>query len=609
MPRAVRSFSVWVILIASLSAIVFLPGLGGGFVFDDRANIIENSALQSIGRGGGLADVFYAAYSFQPGGGSRALTMLSFALDSWRGGGAYSFKSTNLLIHVLTCAALAVLIRGLLLAGGKTIRQAECAAVVLAFFWAIHPLQVSSVLYVVQRMQTLVTLFMVLALWSYLSMRRAQMRGERSRRYGMLTLLFGALGFASKEDALLLPVYMMLLELTLLGFKAQRSEISTLLRRGYISCAAIGAAFYLLWVVPHYWHWGAYPGRDFSSYERLLTQARVLMMYLWQSLVPLPDFMRFYYDDYEISRGLFSPVTTFASVVALGSLLIWGWCWRLKRPVFSFGVFLFFAGHIITSNIINLEMVFEHRNQLPLIGVVLAVGELISPIIERRRSFVLKCLPILAAFLLLAGGASLRAYDWGEPLRFARKSVEIAPLSERAWLQLASVYADRSGMDPSDANFDLALAVCVRGEALTGSIPLLSNVIIYSTMQGHENFADFDSLVFRMSSAPMSAQNKNVLWVMLNAIDSGVLLDERGMLRLIDVVAARSSLAVDERLRIAAYIHNETHSPGRAFGYLRGAVELSSQGDPSIEALFVQLKQAGLEDWVIELKKIPRTGS
>ena len=49
----------------------------------------------------------------------------------------------------------------------------------LALAWAAHPLQVSAVLYVVQRIQTMGTLFLVLALWAYLQARQAQIeRGE-----------------------------------------------------------------------------------------------------------------------------------------------------------------------------------------------------------------------------------------------------------------------------------------------------------------------------------------------------------------------------------------------------------------------------------------------
>ena len=200
-------FLLLAVMLAAVAACFLLPGLSGGFVFDDRPNIIENTVLH-VSRLN-LDDLLYAAYSFQPGHGTRSLSMLSFALDYWRGDGLNPrvFKSTNLLIHALTTFALALMLRRLLTLAQWPPRRAAMGALVLALLWAIHPLQVSSVLYVVQRMQTLVTLFMVLALWAYMGMRHAQMEGRRSRLQGVLTVLFWVLGFAAKEDALLLPLY------------------------------------------------------------------------------------------------------------------------------------------------------------------------------------------------------------------------------------------------------------------------------------------------------------------------------------------------------------------------------------------------------------------
>src|SRR3546814_20968303 len=79
-----------------------------------------------------------------------------------------------------------------------------------------------------------------------------------------------------KEDSVLLPAYTLALELTVLRFSANSTRLAGILRRGYLIATLAGAAAYLLWVIPHYWQWSAYPGRDFSTPERLLTEARVL---------------------------------------------------------------------------------------------------------------------------------------------------------------------------------------------------------------------------------------------------------------------------------------------------------------------------------------------
>ncbi|KRG87706.1 hypothetical protein ABB34_03740 [Stenotrophomonas daejeonensis] len=600
-------FPLLAALLAMLAACLFLPGLGGGFIFDDKPNIIENTVLHLTSLK--LDDVLYAAYSFQPGHGSRSLSMLSFALDYLRGGGLdpQVFKTTNLLIHALTTLALALLLRRLLTAVQWPARRAATGALIFALLWAIHPLQVSSVLYVVQRMQTLCTLFMVLALWAYLAMRQAQMAGLRSRQYGVLAVLFWALGFAAKEDAVLLPLYAWVLELTVLRFRAAQPLLATVLRKGYLWLVVVGVVVYLLVVVPHFWRWQAYPGRDFDSWERLLTQGRVLVMYLGQIVLPMPGRMPFVYDDLSISRSLWQPAATLPAWLLVFGLLAWAWRWRTNRPLFAFGVLLFFAGHFITSNVINLELAFEHRNHLPLIGAVLAIGDLCMAACQRwavphRAGYGLLGLAIIG----LGTATGVRAHTWGDPLRQALETVKISPHSERAWLQLGGVYASRIQSRADNPSLDLTIATYQKGAAATGSATLLSNVVTFKTIRGNVTPADWEKFLTRLQQVPMNAQNRRIIWVMLNNVDREIPLDRGGVLRVIESISSRTGFRADEYLRIGAYIHNETREPGKALPYLRRAVEKSPPGDPDIDKLLTQLRAAGRGDWVQELEKLPR---
>src|SRR5690606_15022620 len=143
---------------------------------------------------------------------------------------------------------------------------------------------------------TLATLFIVLALWAYLHARRAQIEGRPGRTGMILTGLLGAIALSCKEDAVLLPGYLLALELTVLRFRTAEPALARRLQRSYLFAALLGAAVFLFVVVPYFWSWDTYPYRDFSSAERLLTQGRVLCLYLWQMLVPLPAHMPFFYD-------------------------------------------------------------------------------------------------------------------------------------------------------------------------------------------------------------------------------------------------------------------------------------------------------------------------
>jgi hypothetical protein len=600
-----KRFWTLAILVALLAAAVFLPGLGGGFIFDDRPNIVQNAALHLSKLN--LTELPFAVYSFQPGHGSRMLAMATFAFDYWRSGlDPRAFKATNIAIHAITTIALAWLYLGLLTQAGWARRRAWVAAAVLAAAWAVHPLQVSSVLYIVQRMQTLVTLFGVLTLIAYLRMRQAQILGERSRRYALLALMCWALGLASKEDAALYPLYALAVEVTLCRFECAKAFHSRLLRGAYATLVVACVCAFVFYVVPKHWDWGAMPGREFTSPQRLMTQARVVVMYLGQSVVPLPSHMPFYYDVIPVSKGILDPPTTLFSAAVLAALLAWAWAWRNARPAFTLGILLFFTGHLLTSNILNLELAFEHRNQFPMIGIVLAAGEVWNLIWKRAGKPRIELLASCALVSILAATAVTRAYNWGDPVRFGEYSLRVSPNSPRAWMALGSAYYELSNGQPQSPYFKRSIEINQAGARVTGSPSLYSNVVLYKSRRGDVANEDWKNLLDSVRSHPMTLQTQFIVDIMLDNMDAGVPLDENGMVSLIEAVVPRGSFRPDQYRRFGAYLFNDTYSPRKAYRYLALAVMTAPAGDPETETMLRQLAEAGREDWVDRLRKLPR---
>lgn len=601
---------VFSVLCAIVAAGIYVPGLRGGFILDDIPAIRHNWSLQQFTEFS-LDGALLAAYSFLPGDGSRPLAMFSFAVDHWRAGGMdpQVFKATNLSIHALTTFALTFFFRQLLVLTNWPVRRAAWIALALAAFWAVHPLQVSSVLYVVQRMQTLCTLFVVLALWAYLVARQAQIEGRSGRTHLGLVGLFGLLAYASKEDAVLLPAYLLVLELTVLRFRAAQPALAAWLRRGFLFGALVGLIAYFALVIPHYWSWGNYPGRDFTSVERLLTQGRVLMMYIGQILLPLPERMTFFYDHLPISRSVLEPASTLFALMGVSALLVWAWCWRQRRPVFACGVLLFFAGHFMTSNVINLELVFEHRNHFPMIGAVLAVGDLVAGAIQRWRVGFSAAAALVA--IVLAGTTTAtvaRAHAWGEPLRLAQYLVEIAPQSERAWLTLGGAYADLSGLQPDSPYLQKAIETCELGAQRIDSALLLANIVNYKTVRGDVTEQDWARLHDSLGRVTITVQSRMAVWTAIRNAQRGIPMDERGVLKMIEIISSRAGFRSDEYLRLAAYVFNDTVYPDEAFRYLKRAVLLAAPNDPLVADTLAKWAAAGRENWVDQLTALRDSG-
>lgn len=601
-----RGFLLATLLCAAFACLPFLFGLPGDFVFDDLQNIVHNDGirLQSVHP----AALLDAAFSAQPGGMTRVLPTLSFALDYWRGNGLdpATFKITNIAIHALTTFVLAWFFRSLLLIAGATSERARWIALALALAWALHPLQVSSVLYVVQRMQTLATFFLVVALWTYVSARRAQMEGRSGRTGWMLTALLGAVAFSCKEDAVLLPIYTLVLELTVLRFRAADAGLSRNLHRGYMLMALIGVLAYLFVVVPHYWTWDAWWYRGFSTLERLLTEGRVLCMYLWQILLPMPSHMPFYYDWLQPSRGLFQPWTTLPAYGLLLALLGTAWYVRERRPLFALGVLLFLSGHLVTANVVPLELAFEHRNHFPLIGVVLAVGDLLALVATRLRIGtpvrVAACVILLAA---LASAAVVRARTWDSGFNLALTSTKLVPQSPRAWNTLCVMYFDMGGgPKPDNPNLDKAIAACNEGAKIANdSVTSLTNLIAYKGIQGSLNGNDWDRYLAQLRRVPMTPENMSTIWVILNKVRDGVHMDEGRLLEAIDTLNRRAPFKPIESAAIGYFILGHTQQPRRALPYFSRAVKNTS--DPSFAAGIIDdLHKEGHADIAEQLRAV-----
>ncbi|MCP8900225.1 hypothetical protein [Gilvimarinus xylanilyticus] len=599
-----QRFWVVALLLAATIAALYMVGIDGGFLLDDRPNIINNSALH-LSEINGIDDLLYSAYSFGAGEGSRALPMLTFALDYRRAGlDPSAFKITNVLIHGVTCALLAFLSRRLLLTAGWSAKSAAISSLVVAFVWGVHPLQVSSVLYIVQRMQTMTTLFVFLALLFYVKMRINQIGGVKNYRFGALALLFSVFAFACKEDAALLPLYFLVLELTLLNFEAADSKVRWLLRRGYFLFTLLGAGAYFFWVVPEYWSWEPYSGRDFNSVERIMTQGRVLVMYLGQILLPMPETMKFFYDGVEVSRGIIQPWTTLPSLLFIAGLIAWGMVWRNLRPVFAFGILFYFAGHFMTSNVISLDLAYEHRNHLPMVGVLLAVLDLIALGAQRAK---LTSRGLAVVFLLLTIPIVAMSFHrismWGDELSLARYHTEIAPESERAWKTLCTSHFVRSRGEEGLSHLNSAVEACEKGSAIhPQSALLMSSLITYKAMKGDVEDVYWDELNDRLKNVSMSTQNKAILWATLNNFQSGLYKNENQVLRVIETFDQVTNLNAGESIKIAVFIFNETYQPDKAYPYLERAVRLAP-GAPAIENVLNKLANAGRHEWVDSLTK------
>jgi hypothetical protein len=478
MPKAFLSL-IRPLLVAgllALVAIVYWPALRGGFIFDDYPIFAENTSIQVHGW---HWQSWQGVWQWAIANIERPMAMLTYALNYALGSGTFGFKLTNLVIHLLNSLLVVVLVKRLLHAAWPKLDAKGVFAwtIGIACAWALHPLQVSTVMYVVQRMEMLAFTFVLLSLLAYWRGREAQLAGHRVWHWFLLSVVAVLAGYCFKETAILAPGYALLIELTLLRFKAAEASVERRWQVLYAAGVAFAAIVAIAYIFPHYSNPAYYAGREFTAWQRELTQLRALPLYLGWILLPLPRHLSFYYDDYVASIGLLHPATTLFGGLLLLALLIFAVLMYRRRPLMALGIGWFFIAHALTSAPIPLELVFEHRNYPALLGIVLAVADLFYWLACRSKSSVI----IVIACLLVCNLAfltALRAKVWSSPYQLAAELVDLNPKSNRAALDLARRFMAMSGGNTNSPLYTLSIKELERAALLPSASPLAEEALL-----------------------------------------------------------------------------------------------------------------------------------
>lgn len=365
------------LLLLVMAWITYANGLHGGFLFDDFAN------LPSLGDMGPV-DSWPAFWRYITSGTAdptgRPLTLLTFLLDAhdWPAD-PLPFKRTNLILHLLSGVLLALLLRrlGQEACGGARKHRIDLAAVIGAGLWLLHPLFVSTTLYIVQREAMLPASFTLLGLLAWLHGRRAMLDGRRLGGGVWIALGLGGctlLGLLSKANGVLLPALALVVEYVFLRNchpRAPRHAISLnerLYRRAMLPLAWLPAALVGAYLLHEGWSGltrGISAVRPWTLGQRLLTEPRVLLNYLDLLWLPRPFTPGLFNDHTLASTSLWSPTTTLPAILAIIGLIAGAWLLRRRWPALALAVLFYFVGQLLESSTVALELYFEHRNYLP----------------------------------------------------------------------------------------------------------------------------------------------------------------------------------------------------------------------------------------------------
>ncbi|MFA5275676.1 MAG: hypothetical protein WC417_02145 [Candidatus Omnitrophota bacterium] len=306
-----------IIILCLLSLGIYFNSLNNGFIFDDKALILNNPFIKSSNFPAVIfkKDIYghwigQASYSLM----YRPLQILTYWLDYkiW-GLNPFGFHLTNLILHLLN----GILIYLLLL---KLFSDVRLSAVAAALFIA-HPLNLAVVSYISGRADSLSLLFMLLSLLFFL------------KDFYALSLLSSVFALLSRENALTLCFF---IALVIMVQKKEKKNYILLLPFILLGLLYAGFRFVLFGFSGLAVHG---QGMVLSGY--LLNCANLALQYV--SLILFPFNLHFFRTTPFIS-GLFNLKAIFIILIGLYALLL---LWKLRKDkIFVFGSLWFLSGLI-----------------------------------------------------------------------------------------------------------------------------------------------------------------------------------------------------------------------------------------------------------------------
>ncbi len=434
--------------------LIYGNSLHSSFVFDDWNVIVHRPELRLTRL---TPPAILKTFYMEIDEGSvfyRPISCFTLALNYYVGRYEVTgYHIVNVIIHLLTAYFL---FRTLLLlmerdGSGFDARETIFIAGLTTILWAAHPIQTQAVTYVVQRIASLTAMFYIMGLYCYTCFRKQlQKTGPgKSVKWLAASLTFFLCAVLSKENAIIFPLGLLLLEIFFFeGFRTIKKHPVVIIG---LVCVLMPALLMAGMTIL----WGKGPGALLSKYDflpftlnqRLLTEPRVLFLYISQLLYPVPDRFSLVHDV-PFSCSLFAPWSTFWALSGVVFLTVSGFWIGRRYPLIGFPVVFYFFHHLVESTFLPLALVFEHRNYLPSLFffLPLAVALVYGFRIYRKRNIcVWSALFLFAVSIIFLLGLSTRTrnYDWRSPVAVWASALRVAPGLIKPYLALGNWHMQR----------------------------------------------------------------------------------------------------------------------------------------------------------------------
>lgn len=325
--------------------------------------------------------------------------------------------------------------------------------------------------------------------------------GVRWLWMGACFLIFFPLSLLSKENGALLPLYILTLELFCIHKKAPIGlKWIWIIAGGLPLAVGIG---YIVLIFNQFDN--AYALNNVTPLSRLLTELSVLTFYAKLILFPQLSDMGLHHDDFAIlslqAPGAWLNLFIFLFIVYF---IIY---FRKRAPIICFGLTWFLISHVIESTILPLELVFEHRNYLAMVGLIIIPVYFVFSKLEPLKPYYKK-IAYLAFSLLIINYAVLtvnRSKIWSTETLYYANALLNHPRSARAHLDWANILLSHQYYQEGFLELEHAESLAPHQNSAT-----IQKLLVFCNQSTRPD-AIYDKALWAVKNQPLSSHALNAL--------------------------------------------------------------------------------------------------
>ena len=316
----------------------------------------------------------------------QPITVLSFALNyHFTGTSPIPLHIVNLGFHLINILLVFILFNNLF--------KKPILALLISFFFAVHPMNVEAVTWVSARSSTMYACFYLLSLIFYIK----YITGKQQIHILFISLFFFVLSLFCKVQAVTLPLLLLLID-----YFTDRKKIKLLLVEKLpfiiLSVVFILIAFGNSETLTFFTHSKI---KSFTGFDLIFLNGRTLFFYLQKFLVPV-DLSAVYV--FPVKTGSWLPFEYYIYTLIVIALFVFIFKFRKNKAfILGAGIFLFTISINLPLNSVRNVIFADRYAYFPYLGLLLILASFYQTFVEKNLNTHRKYIYGVTIFILIYG--------------------------------------------------------------------------------------------------------------------------------------------------------------------------------------------------------------